>query len=182
MPKLLVLALLLMPLYGHADSIFRTTDSEGNVVFTDTPPPDGSNSEQVDIRTTNTTPAPQEVYGTEDQETPVEAEPEIPSYSVSISSPPNETTIAVGPGNFTVSSTVRPSLKSDDSLQLYMDGAAWGEPQRATSWNLTNVFRGQHDLTVGVIDQSGETLSVSQPVRVYVLRPSIITRTRNQAR
>jgi hypothetical protein len=54
-----------------------------------------------------------------------------------------------------------------------MDGTPWGEPQQATTWNLTNVFRGAHDITVAVVDEEGQQLANSEPVRVYVLRPSI---------
>ncbi|MEZ5501792.1 MAG: hypothetical protein R3E50_03710 [Halioglobus sp.] len=79
----------------------------------------------------------------------------------------------MGPGNFSVSVRVSAALKVDESLQLFMDGQPWGDPQRGTIWDLTNVFRGQHDLTVGVIDASGETLAMSPPVRVFVHRPSI---------
>jgi hypothetical protein len=53
-----------------------------------------------------------------------------------------------------------------------MDGQPWGAVQRDTMWDLTNVFRGQHDLTVGVINNAGQTLAMSEPVRVFVHRPS----------
>ena len=99
---------------------------------------------------------------------------------MSISAPPNETTIPIGPGNFSVSAIVSTELETSDSLQLFINDTPHGEPQRATTWELTNVFRGQHDLTVAVIDGSGTILAVSPAVRVFVLRPSIITRNRNK--
>jgi hypothetical protein len=99
---------------------------------------------------------------------------------VSISAPSNETTIPIGPGNFSVSTIVSTELEAGDSLQLFINDTPRGEPQRATTWELTNVFRGQHDLTVAVIDGSGAILAVSPAVRVFVLRPSIITRNRNK--
>ena len=67
---------------------------------------------------------------------------------------------------------VNPALRQGDSLQLFMDGTPRGEPQQGANWDLTNVFRGRHDLTVGVIDGSGETIVVSDPVTVFVFRPS----------
>jgi hypothetical protein len=79
----------------------------------------------------------------------------------------------MGPGNFSVSASVRPSLVDGTLLQLYMDGTPWGDAQRETTWSLTNVFRGAHDITVAVVDEDGEQLTTSAPVRVYVLRPSI---------
>ena len=87
--------------------------------------------------------------------------------------PPNETKIPMGPGNFSVTVDVEPALGQGVSLQLYMDGIPWGDPQRNNSWALTNVFRGGHDITVAVVDEEGQHLASSEPVRVYVMRPSI---------
>lgn len=181
MSQFLCALLLLMPLCGFADAIYRTTDARGNAVFTDTPPPDGSVSEQVDIVPTNITPAPQPVFiPVPDTAATAEAEQrEAPTYTVSILAPLNDTTIPLGPGNFSVSSTVSAELRANDSLQLFIDGAPEGEPQRATTWALTNVFPGQHDLTAAVIDGSGAILALSPAVRIFVLRTSSIRRNRN---
>ena len=105
-------------------------------------------------------------------EKPAAAEPEAISYQVSMTAPANETTIPMGPGNFSLSAQVTPTQGRGELLQLYMDGAAWGVPQDNPSWSLTNVFRGAHDLHVAVIDANGKELAKSAAVRVYVLRPS----------
>jgi hypothetical protein len=94
-------------------------------------------------------------------------------YTVTITEPANETTIPMGPGNFSVSVNVSPAPQSAEKLQLFVDGAPQGGPQSVSTWNLTNVFRGQHDLTVAVIDGAGKTLAISPPVRVFVMRPSV---------
>ena len=84
----------------------------------------------------------------------------------------------MGPGNFAVDAKIAPALGSGESLQLYIDGIPWGNPQRETSWALTNIFRGAHDLTVAVIDGDGEQLASSDPIRVFVHRPSVNFRNR----
>lgn len=172
MSRLLLLALLVTSLPTLADSIYRTTDAEGNVVFTDSPPAGGNQAEQVNIQRTNTT-TPPPVLTTPPQSDGQEVEPEGPAYTVTITSPANETSFPRGPGNFSVNVRVTPALQKYEGLQLFLDGEPWGGPQLDTIWDLTNVFRGQHDLTVGVIDKSGETLAMSPPVRVFVHRPSI---------
>ena len=181
MSQFLCALLLLMPLCGVADAIYRTTDARGDAVFTDTPPPDGSVSEQIDIVPTNITPAPQAVFiPVPDTAATAEAEQrEAPTYAVSISAPLDNTTIPLGPGNFSVTSTVSAALGANNSLQLFLDGVPEGEPQRATTWALTNVFPGQHDLTAAVIDGSGAILALSPAVRIFVLRTSSIRRNRN---
>jgi hypothetical protein len=173
MSRLLLIAVLLVPLTGLAE-IYRSTDAEGNVVFTDTPPPNGSETNRVELKRINTVEPPPAITpppGTE--ATDPAAETAVAAYTVKITSPAPETSFPMGPGNFSVSVQVDPPLKKYEGLQLFMDGAPWGAPQRDNMWDLTNVFRGQHDLTVGVIDNAGKTLVMSEPVRVYVHRPSI---------
>lgn len=169
MLRITLFILLLIPLAGFGQSIYRTTDKDGNVVFTDAPPAGSSGTEQVELPPTNTAPPPPAMPRTaEPEKEEVQA-----SYAVAITSPGNESTIAMGPGNFSVSASVKPGLRKGQALQLFMDGAPQGEPQAGTSWNLTNVFRGGHDLTVSLMDKSGEVIATSESVRVYVLRPSI---------
>ena len=175
MNRLLLLTLLLLPVAGTAQ-IYKTTDEQGNVSYSDTPPA-GASSEQLELPPVNTTPPPPELPETRSR--PVPEEPAVTDYTVTITSPPNETTIPMGPGNFSVSASVNPSPTPGKLLQLYVDGKPWGDPQAATSWALTNVFRGAHDLTVGVVDAEGEQLTSSEPVRVYVLRPSVNFKNRN---
>jgi len=176
MVRILLLIPLLFPLAGQADTaIYRTTDAQGNVIFTDAPPADGNPGERVDVPPVNTTPAPQ-VRKSEAEAAPGPSTGEDAQAppQVAITSPSNETTIPIGPGNFSVTAEVSRRLKPGQRLQLHLDGEPRGEPQRETTWNLTNVLRGAHDLTVSVLGEEGETVTTSEPVRVYVLRPSVI--------
>ena len=171
MRNLLLCLLVLLPQAGTAQ-IFKSVDENGNVTFSDTPPNSGS-SEQIEVRQTNRTPAPAVIQPLEPvAETAPDAAAAV-SYSVAITSPANETTIAMGPGNFSVSAAVEPALGEGGLLQLFVDGAPSGEPQASGSWALTNVFRGAHDLSVAVVDSKGARLAESAAVRVYVLRPSV---------
>lgn len=173
--RILLLAAVLLPLHGIAqNSVYRTVDEHGNVVFTDTPPANGASSEPVDVRRTNITAPPENIYQpaktaeepTSDTTTPTK---------VTITQPANETTIALGPGNFQVVASVTPALKESEKLQLYVDAAPHAGPQTATTWALTNISRGPHDLTVQVVDGEGATVATSDAVRVYVLRPALGT-------
>jgi len=173
MTRYLALALLLIAPFLAADSIYRTTDKEGNVVFTDAPPADSSTAEPVGLPRTNTSQPPPDVPALDQDEDSAGAGAEETTYSVTITSPANETSYPMGPGNFTVTVRVQPPLRKYESLQLFVDGEPRGDPQASMIWDLTNVFRGAHDLTVGVVNRDGETLATSPPVRVYVHRPSI---------
>ncbi len=165
-----LLALLLTGVAAQAQ-IYKSVDEQGNVTYSDTPP-EGQSSEEVELNQTNTTPPtvvtrPAPVANKTNK--PAAAE----TPSVTINSPANETTIPMGGGIFDVSASASPALKSGQALQLQIDGAPWGDPQPSGNWHLENVFRGQHDLTVQLLDSDGNVLGTSDPVRVYVMRPSL---------
>lgn len=175
MTRLLFALALLTPL-SVAAQIYKTTDEDGNVVFTDRPSADSGTGERIELKPTNTAPPPPEVHRPEPEPEPEE---ELVEYSVKIVTPTNETTIPMGPGNFLTSAKIEPNPEPGELVQLHVDGIPWGDPQKNASWALTNVFRGAHDLTVTLLDTEGAPLATSEPVRVYVLRPSINNRNRN---
>lgn len=164
---------LLIALPGAAmGQIYRTTDAQGNVVFTDTPPP-GGGAEQVQLQRTNTaepTPPAEPPTATEPEQ-PVEEAP--PERVVRIVSPANEETIPMGGGNFSVTARVEPALAKGQAMRLLLDGEPTGKLQPSGFWDLESVVRGAHDLTVEVIEADGTVVSRSGPVRVYVMRPAI---------
>ena len=176
MTKFLFAIAMAIPLTVAAQ-IYKTTDEDGNIVYTDKPSASGNTTEKVELNPTNTAPPPPEVSRPEPEI--VKEEPEQESYTVVIDTPANETTIPMGPGNFLVSAGINPPPKGGENLQLHVDGTPWGEPQASASWDLKNVFRGAHDLTVSVLDSKGEPLVTSPPIRVFVLRPSINNKNRN---
>lgn len=169
MTRLPLYALLLVSLSGNAQ-IYKTVDEDGNVSYSDLPAAGGA-SEKVEVQHINTTPPPPTV--TPQRQSQAEEEPAAVGYQPVITAPANETTIPMGPGNFSVSAQVEPPLESGAALQLYVDGNPEGVPQDSANWSLTNVFRGAHDLEVAVVDMNGEELARSPAVRVYVLRPSV---------
>lgn len=175
MPKLLILIVFLSAITVQAQ-VYKTVDEDGNVVFTDAPPAGNTTSERIDIRQPNTAPPPDMSIL---QKEPAAEEPEGEVATVRIVSPLNETSFPMGPGNFDVEAQVSPALADGQALQLAIDGIPWGQPQGSTRWALTNVFRGAHDLTVTIVDDRGETLATSEPIRVFVHRPSVNFRNRN---
>jgi hypothetical protein len=171
MNRLLPVIFLLFPLLVSAQ-IYRTVDEEGNVVFTDRPV-DRTEAQEIQLNQTNRVRSP-EVKETPAPESAVHAaEPPVIEYKVAIISPEHESTIPMGPGDFSVSAMVRPSLGSVEKLQLLLDGGPQGGLQLGSSWNLTDVARGAHDIAIAVIDKNGEQIAVSNPTRVYVMRPSV---------
>jgi hypothetical protein len=175
MSRILIATFLSLLAFSSAAQVYRHVDEEGNVTFTDRPSP---GAEPVEIRDTNVTPPPPAIPRAE---APAPGPQVVDgSYEVSISTPANETIIPNGPGNFTVSASVSPALGKGDLLQMKIDGSAHGEPQVASSWALTNIFRGEHHLTVAVVNEKGKELATSAPITVFVYRPSTNNNNRNR--
>lgn len=147
--------------------VYKHVDENGKVTFTDKP---AAGSVLIEIREPNTLAAPAKIeYYTE---TAPAAAAVAKGYEVKITAPANETVIPRGAGNFSVSANVSPDLQSGSKLQLLIDGVAEGEPQRSSSWALSNVFRGTRQLEVVVLDDRGKELAKSEAITVYVFRPS----------
>lgn len=153
-----------------AEPVYKVTDADGDVTFTDTPPLSGDSTvEEHSIQTPNFA-KPTEMTRT--PAAPVEAE-ESTRYDTRIVTPANNSTIPMGPGNFTVQAALNPRLAPDENLQLLLDGEPVGAPQRIANWQLTNVYRGEHRLQVVRLDGSGTQRDTSAASTVYVMRPSV---------
>lgn len=152
--------------------IYKYKDKDGNVVFSDTRPANTEQAavEEVELGATNSSGPPPEVPKAA---TKVDSDTKTIAYESVITSPSDGSTIPMGPGNFAVTANFSPALVSGERVQLLLDGAVVGEPQRGSAWQLSNVYRGEHQLVVQRIDRGGRTLHSSSPVTVYVLRPSI---------
>lgn len=172
MKRLLTTALLLLPL-GASGQIYQTTDENGTVMYSDVPPDDTSNAREITLQPANTVAPPTMTPARNKNDTAQNQADEAVEWTVTIDAPETETTIAMGPGNFSVSASAAPTPMSGEKLLLKVDGTPWGSAQSSGNWNLTNVFRGSHDLTVELQSPEGDTLATSEPVRVYVLRPSV---------
>ena len=80
--------------------------------------------------------------------------------SLSIISPANDTAINTGNGSVQVVVQSKPRLRNSDLFQLELDGAVVST-QREASFNLKNVDRGTHTLSIKIIDRNKQTLKVA---------------------
>jgi hypothetical protein len=149
--------------------VYKHVDKDGNITFTDNPPP---NSQAVDLQAPNTVAPPAASAYPPSSRAAAKPESTSDNYKLSITSPADETIIARGPGNFSVSASITPALSNGHMLQLFMDGSPLQAAQTGSSWSLTNVFRGEHSIEVAVVDKDGKSKARSAPIKVYVFRPS----------
>jgi hypothetical protein len=167
---LVLLVLLSGPVIAQTP-IYKYVDENGQTVFTDQPPANGSKAESVEIDPINSSVPP-----TVDKErsTPsIQRKNSAVDYQTMITSPGDGDTIPMGPGNFSVSAALSPPLSANERVRLIVDGITLGEAQRQPVWQLNNVFRGEHKLVVERLKGDDEVVHRSTSSSVFVLRPSI---------
>lgn len=160
-------------------AIYKTTDAEGNVVFTDVPPKDDAKS--LELTQGNTyrpeTPTPVNTAPVAADEADENAE-DVPAAGynkIAITSPVHDEALRENAGNISVSVTMDPALdtSSGHRVQVLVDGQVAGEASSATV-SLQNIDRGTHSLIAQVIDANNSVLASSSAVVVHLQRYSIL--------
>jgi len=146
---ILILISLFLSVSIAAETVYKTTNPDGSVEFTDKNLKD---SEEIKIRKTTTFSAPRLPRVSPKK-------PESTNYNVIIIEPTNDTTII---GNVTdfkvkVSVSVSPSLPSDLQFR-YQIGDQFID-SRSSTVSFENVVRGTHVLRVSVINFEDEVVS-----------------------
>lgn len=149
-----------------AAEVYKTTDAEGNVIFSDQPSPD---AETIQIQETLTVPgdkAPPFEY------TP-DAAPAQPYTALSIVTPADDE--AMWPEDQAVRVEVRaePGNRGTDAFVLFLDGKEHSRGT-GTTFLLNNLERGTHTVSVTARDSSGKELIKSNTVTFHVLRTSVL--------
>ncbi|MDH3642143.1 MAG: DUF4124 domain-containing protein [Gammaproteobacteria bacterium] len=180
---ILVVAGSFVAMHAMADKqIFKTTDADGNVVFTDVPPRAQESAEKIDLLAPNS-------FGTEqpgiatasdrprrsergDDEQPVVA----PVYqSLTIMTPGDQANVRENAGNVDVQAAIEPGLHPGHSLRLLLDEVPAGSAGEGPVFSLTNVDRGTHTLKAEIVDSSGAVIFTSDPSTFHLQRYSKLT-------
>ena len=148
----------------YAETVYKTVDENGNVIFTDKP---STGSEEIKL---------QELQTIQNPNTPTyrppakKVEAEEPYQLITITSPANDTGLRSNNGDFTISVSLQPGLKRGHSLVITMDGKEVSNGS-STSVSIKNADRGTHSLGARVIDAKGKAL-ISTASSFSLLRAS----------
>lgn len=141
--------------------VYKTTDENGRVVFTDTPT---KNAETVEIRETNTAPPIKPVIRQN-----IEQKAAL-NYQVRITGPTTETHLQPGERDLTIRFEANQPLARGLRFQVLSNGNPVAESTTGNSVLLPEIERGEHSFTVAIYDDRGYLLAESDPVVVYVHR------------
>ena len=142
-----------------AETVYKKTDPDGSVIFTDQPSTD---TEEVKIRkpTTFSPIRLPSIGSTKNKAKSI-------SYVVTIIEPSNDSTI-IGTTSINVSVTVTPGLPADHKLRYQLGSQVVDSHSTAVSFD--NVVRGTHILNVSVINREGEAVSAGSSVTFHQKR------------
>ncbi|CAM2941958.1 Uncharacterised protein [Legionella steigerwaltii] len=156
--------------YAYAQ-IYKWTDSQGNVHFSDTPHKGAQVITIPDAQSfssptpSNTSRPPQHDNHTEKLKH---------TYTkLAIVQPETSTTIRNNQGFVAVTVEVEPDLFPGDKLQLIYDNGVLGEPQRNPVFEISGMYRGTHTLAVQILDADGNVIETSDSITIYVFRPRV---------
>lgn len=167
-------SLLAAPVYAAAvyasTTIYKTTDSRGNPVFSDTAT-DGA--QPVQIKKTQTFPASK--FDTPTAGNRPTQHAWLPYKLLRITSPKNQTSVRSNPGNIAIHFKLDPVLRPGDALMLVLDGKSLQRIRSSGPVPLTNLDRGTHTAQLQVVDpDTGNLLQSSNAVTFTLHRHSIL--------
>jgi len=155
---------------ASATTVYRWTDADGVVHFSDQPEP---GAEKVAI-------GPVKLYGTPTTSAPGQA-PKKPANapkpahlgytSVTVTSPAAEKTYFDEPIPAVL--TVDPGLRAGDVITWYLNGAA--QDEKTASFTFAHLDRGAYSLYATITDSATQESTSSEPVTFYVRDPSVLS-------
>lgn len=177
---------------AQAQSVFKWTDSEGVVHFSDKPAT-GSKSEKLEIKPTRAISSNAKSTREEGLEngdntlnssfkekrlTPKKNSTQADTRysSLSILTPKNETSTRANNGEVQLRCNASPRLDSDNNHQFrfFLDGQALAQTSTACSVNFRQVERGSHSVYVEIINNEAQTLIRSKTHNFQVQRFSAL--------
>ena len=167
MRNLLVLMILLAQVAG-AD-VYKVIDKDGTVRYTDKPATE--NAEKIKLREVNTVPGAEPLPQSTSVNT-YQSQPAAINYQIDIISPRDDVTIPVGQRDLAIAVTLKPALQGGHLLVYFMNGELL-EETTLSNIVVKDVPRGSHTLVVEAINADGQSLGISPPVIVNVIRPNI---------
>lgn len=147
--------------------VYKRVNPDGSIEFTDKPEEIGEKPIVVPPPSSySPPPAPKPAPPAAASKTAV-----VSYESLTITSPPNDTTIRDNEGKITITAGSKPGLQKGHRYKLLMDGKEAGKGPN-NSFEVKNVDRGSHSFTVQIIDENARVIVQSEPVTVHLHRAS----------
>lgn len=166
--KLLTLiSFLLVPL-AYADTVYKSHDADGNVIFSDV---DSAGAEAIEIQKSQTLNLPKPDLSQFRKTTKLTPE-EIKYTQFEIVSPENDSTIRSNEGKVSVNIEITPTLDEKHEIAFFMDGKqiSSGKSQQLS---LSEVDRGTHIVFASILNGEGKVIKRSNTPAFHLKKHSV---------
>jgi len=169
------IAALLLCAAGIASAeMYKWTDAQGQVHYSDRPPPSGA--EKVEVIPAQTYHAPALAQAKPTTESPNSRRQAVSYSDFEIRRPQMDDVIPNSGGSVSVELRLNPTLQPGHAVWLYLDGKRLdGLSTTGTSFDLSNVVRGDHTLVASIVDTAGKQI-VSAPAVKFSLRQTSVAK------
>lgn len=96
-------------------------------------------------------------------------------FSIDIVQPEHQGTVRENTGTVYVSGRIAPSFPRGFQVRLRLNGEQTGALQTNTIFAIRNLDRGEHQLQMELLSQSGKIIAVSDTITFYMHRASVIS-------
>lgn len=163
--------LLLLAWAGASGQVYRWVDEDGVVHYSDQPH-EGAEEIELEPAPAISMPQPGSMPArTAGREPESEADVNAAYQALTIAQPAAEETLWNIGGVLDVTLNLQPALRPGDRVRVYFDGTP--QTVSGTQFQLEEVWRGEHNLQAEVLDEGGNLLIRSEPIRFYVQQTSI---------
>lgn len=145
--------------------VYKYIDENGNIAYSDTPPADKQDMQPTDLPNIIVQPSV-EVPDRQRSEAKIDRD-----IQISISSPAEGATILGGASSFSVSASVNKKLLANETVRLMVNGTPHASSTaRALNWQVTDLIRGEYQLSAEVLDTNQKVIASSPSVQIFVQR------------
>lgn len=152
--------------------IFKWTDSNGVVHFSDHPH-DGAKVIKMPVTQTFSPPTIPTLNNSAAEHNDKGTSKAGTYTHIAVTQPLNEATIRNNKGYLIVVAQLQPELSPGDLYQLLFDGTPIGDGQPNPAFQLNGINRGSHTLAVQVINKQGDVLITSDNITFFMHRPFV---------
>ncbi len=146
--------------------VFKSIDEDGNVIYTDNPR--GQQAvEKVELPSINRQPAI--------HVPPIETTPKAAKlrHSITITAPVDGAQIPTGQSDVQVFVNIKPFFDAGHRIRFTHNGKTTGKASKSPALLLSNVHRGEHQVSAQLINKEGKVIARSKAVTFYVQRRSV---------
>ncbi len=157
--------------FGAQAEVYKSVDSEGNIIFSDTPT---QGAEEVRLPPVMTYSAPKLPQAGSSESTGTPAD--VKHYdSLVITEPLHEAAIRDNTGTVSIQVKSEPPLRAElgHRIQFVLDGVPQETPGLGTGATFSNLDRGSHTLSAQIQDNQGKVLVSAEPVTIFMHRYSV---------